>query len=75
MIKVINDTKHFLRNAQQGGEKKTPTQLVTEVFLSWSTHTTVIAEIFEAANEGARALKVIYKDETEYAVIDFDSAL
>ena len=75
IIKVVTDPKHFLRNAQQGGEKKAPTQGVTEVFYHGQPIAAVIAETFEAATEGAKALKVTYKDETEDAVIDFDSAL
>ena len=75
IIKVITDPKHFLRNAQQGGEKKAPTQGVAEIFYHGQPIAAVIAETFEAATEGAKALKVTYKDETEDAVIDFGSAL
>ena len=75
IIKVVTDPKHFLRNAQQGGKKKAPTQGAAEIFYHGQPIAAVIAETFEAATEGAKALKVTYKDETEDAVIDFEAAL
>ena len=75
VIKVVIDPKHFLRNSQQGGEKKAPTQGATEIFYHGQPIAAVIAETFEAATEGAKALKITYKDETEDAIIDFDAAL
>ena len=75
IIKVVTDPEHFLRNAQQGGEKKAPTQGVAEIFYHGQPIAAVIAETFEAATEGAKALKVTYEDETAEAVIDFSSAL
>ena len=75
IIKVVTDPEHFLRNAQQGGEKKAPTQGVAEIFYHGQPIAAVIAETFEAATEGAKALKVTYEDETADAVIDFSSAL
>ncbi|WP_350559767.1 xanthine dehydrogenase family protein molybdopterin-binding subunit [Psychrobacter sp. CAL346-MNA-CIBAN-0220] len=75
VIKVVTDPKHFLRNAAQGGAKKAPTQGVTEVFYHGQPIAAVIAETFEIATEGAKALKVTYTDETKDAVIDFEAAL
>src|SRR5690606_12468735 len=46
-----------------------------EIFYHGQPIAAVIAETFEAATEGAKALKVTYKDETEDAVIDFEAAL
>ncbi len=75
VIKVVTDPKHFLRNAQQGGATKSPTQGATEIFYHGQPIAAVIAETFEAATEGAKALKVIYKDETEQAALDFTEEL
>ncbi|TXD98465.1 xanthine dehydrogenase family protein molybdopterin-binding subunit [Psychrobacter frigidicola] len=75
VIKVVTDPKHFVRNSQQGGATKSPTQGVTEIFYHGQPIAAVIAETFEAATEGAKALKVTYKDETEDAVLDFEAAL
>ncbi len=74
VLKVITDPKHFLRNAQQGGATKSPTQGANEVFYHGQPIAAVIAETFEAATEGAKALKITYKDESEKAVVDFNKA-
>lgn len=75
VIKVVTDPKHFLRNAQQGGATKSPTQGASEVFYLGQPIAAVIAETFEAATEGAKALKIVYKDDSENAVVDFDKAI
>lgn len=75
IIKVVTDPKHFLRNAQQGGATKAPTQGVSEVFYHGQPIAVVIAETFEAATEGAKALKVTYQDQTEQAAVDFTKEL
>ncbi|MBH0096814.1 xanthine dehydrogenase family protein molybdopterin-binding subunit [Psychrobacter sp. NZS113] len=75
IIKVVTDPKHFLRNSQQGGLKKAPKQGATEIFYHGQPIAVVIAETFEAATEGAKALKVTYKDETEQAALDFTKEL
>ncbi|MDE4454979.1 xanthine dehydrogenase family protein molybdopterin-binding subunit [Psychrobacter sp. DAB_AL62B] len=75
IIKVVTDPKHFLRNAQQGGETKAPTQGVSEVFYHGQPIAVVVAETFEAATEGANALKVSYKNETEQAALNFTKEL
>lgn len=74
VLKVVTDPKHFLRNAQQGGATKSPTQGASEVFYLGQPIAAVIAETFEAATEGAKALKITYKDESEKAVVDFNKA-
>ena len=75
VIKVVTDPKHFLRNAQQGGAKKSPAQGAAEIFYFGQPIAAVIAETLEAATEGAKALKVTYQDETEDAVLDFEASL
>ncbi|WP_296236457.1 xanthine dehydrogenase family protein molybdopterin-binding subunit [Psychrobacter sp. UBA5136] len=75
IIKVVTDPKHFLRNSQQGGETEAPTQGVSEVFYHGQPIAVVVAETFEAATEGANALNVTYKDETEKAALNFTQEL
>jgi len=75
IIKVVTDPKHFLRNSQQGGLKKAPKQGATEIFYHGQPIAVVIAETFEAATEGANALKITYKDETDQAALNFTKEL
>ena len=75
IIKVVTDPEHFLRNSQQGNETKAPTQGVSEIFYHGQPIAVVIAETFEAATEGAHAVKVTYKDETEKAALNFTKEL
>ncbi|MGP5793023.1 molybdopterin cofactor-binding domain-containing protein [Psychrobacter celer] len=75
IIKVVTDPKRFLRNSQQGTETEAPTQGVSEVFYHGEPIAVVVAETFEAATEGANALKVTYKDETDQAALDFTKEL
>lgn len=75
IIKVVTDPEHFLRNSQQGGLKKAPTQGATEIFYHGQPIAVVIAETFEAAREGAKALKVTYTDETNQAALNFTKEL
>ena len=75
IIKVVTDAKQFLRNPQQGGMQKAPQQGASEVFYHGQPIAAVIAETFEAATEGAKALKVTYKDHTDDAVLDFEANL
>ena len=75
IIKVVTDPEHFLRNSQQGGLKKAPTQGATEIFYHGQPIAVVIAETFEAAREGAKALKVTYTDETDQAALNFTQEL
>lgn len=71
IIKVVTDPKRFLRNPQQGTETKAPTQGAREIFYHGQPIAVVVAETFEAAREGAQALKVTYKDKTDQASLDF----
>ena len=75
IIKVVTDPEHFLRNAQQGGATKSPKQGVSEIFYHGQPIAVVIAETFEAATEGAKALKVTYEDETNRAALNFTTEL
>lgn len=75
IIKVVTDPKRFLRNSQQGGETEAPTQGAHEIFYHGQPIAVVVAETFEAATEGAKALKVTYKDETDKAALNFTQEL
>ena len=63
VVAVVTDFKAFLRNSQQGGEKKAPTQGVKEVEYFGQPIALVVAKTFEAAREGAAALKVTYQEQ------------
>ena len=75
IIKVVTDPEHFLRNSQQGTKTEAPFQGVSEVFYHGQPIAVVVAETFEAATEGAHAIRVTYKDETEKAALDFTKEL
>ncbi|WP_201509021.1 xanthine dehydrogenase family protein molybdopterin-binding subunit [Psychrobacter alimentarius] len=75
IIKVVTDPKHFLRNPQQGTATKAPTKGAIEIFYHGQPIAVVVAETFEAATEGAQAIRVTYKDETEQAALDFAKEL
>ena len=75
IIKVVTDPEHFLRNSQQGTKTKAPKQGVSEIFYHGQPIAVVVAETFEAAREGAKALKVTYKDETDQAALNFTQEL
>ena len=75
IIEVVTHPEHFLRNPQQGGMQEAPMQGATEIFYHGQPIAVVIAETFEAAREGANALKVTYKDETDSAALDFTKEL
>lgn len=63
VVAVITDFKTFIRNSQQGGEKKAPTQGVKEIAYYGQPVALVVAKTFEAAREGAAALKITYEQE------------
>ncbi|WP_367106365.1 molybdopterin cofactor-binding domain-containing protein [uncultured Psychrobacter sp.] len=75
VIKVVTDAKRFLRNPQQGTETEAPTQGAHEIFYHGQPIAVVVAETFEAAREGAQALKVTYNDETDKAALNFTQEL
>ncbi|MGP4863664.1 molybdopterin cofactor-binding domain-containing protein [Psychrobacter sp. T6-5] len=75
IIKVVTDPEHFLRNPQQGGAQEAPAQGVTDILYHGQPIAVVIAETFEAATEGAKALKVTYTDETDQAALNFTKEL
>lgn len=74
-IQVVSDPKHFIRNPQQGGKMKAPTQGVHEVAYHGQPIALVVAETFEAAIEAANALKVTYKDDSKNAVLSREDNL
>ena len=75
VIKVVTDAKHFLRNSQQGGKAKAPTQGATDVDYHGQPIAVVIGETLEAATEGANALVITYEDETNKAALEFSKEL
>ncbi|WP_296203245.1 xanthine dehydrogenase family protein molybdopterin-binding subunit [Psychrobacter sp. UBA3962] len=75
VIKVVTDAKHFLRNSQQGGKMKAPTQGAIDIAYHGQPIAIVVGETFEAATEGAKALVVSYEDETDEAALDFKQQL
>jgi xanthine dehydrogenase YagR molybdenum-binding subunit len=60
VIDVITDYPSFIRNPQQGGEKKAPTQGVEKVDYHGEIVAIVVAETFEAARDAAARVKVDY---------------
>ncbi|WP_267351120.1 xanthine dehydrogenase family protein molybdopterin-binding subunit [Sphingomonas carotinifaciens] len=60
VIDVITDYDSFLRNSQQGGETKAPTQGVKQVDYFGQIVAIVLAETFEAAREAALSIPVEY---------------
>ncbi|WBH17608.1 xanthine dehydrogenase family protein molybdopterin-binding subunit [Sphingomonas radiodurans] len=70
VIDVVTDFKKFIRNAQQGGEKKAPTMGVEEVAYFGQVIAIVIGETYEAARDAAIRLPLTIDDaEGRY---DFD---
>lgn len=61
VIDVITDYASFIRNPQQGGETKAPTQGVRTVDYFGEIIAIVIAESFEVARDAAKRLKVTYE--------------
>lgn len=61
VIDVITDYPSFIRNPQQGGEKKAPTQGVEKVDYHGEIVAIVVAETFEAARDAAAQVEVTYE--------------
>ena len=73
VIDVVTDMDAFIRNPQQGGETKAPTQGVREVHYFGEIVAIVLAESFEAAREAAERVIVSY--EPGDGRFDFDAHL
>ena len=58
VIDVVTDYPTFIRNPQQGGEMKAPTQGVQKVDYHGEIVAIVVADTFEAAREGAALVHV-----------------
>lgn len=71
VIGVFHD-ELFLRNPQQGGVKMAPVQGASEVFYHGQPIALVVAETLEAAQEGAKALKIDYKNDEKHGHFDFN---
>ncbi|PZQ59612.1 MAG: xanthine dehydrogenase [Sphingomonas taxi] len=61
VIDVITDYPSFIRNPQQGGEMKAPTQGVQKVDYHGEIVAIVVAESFEAARDAAARVRVDYE--------------
>jgi xanthine dehydrogenase YagR molybdenum-binding subunit len=61
VIDVITDYPSFIRNPQQGGEKKAPTQGVEKVDYHGEIVAIVVAETFEAARDAAAQVRIDYE--------------
>lgn len=71
VIAVIHD-KLFLRNPQQGGMKFAPVQESTHIFYHGQPIVLVVAETLEAAQAGAKALKIDYANDEKHGHFDFE---
>ncbi|VWX30395.1 putative oxidoreductase with molybdenum-binding domain [Moraxellaceae bacterium 17A] len=71
VIGVFHDPL-FLRNPQQGGVKMAPVQGASEVFYHGQPIALVVAETLEAAQEGAKALKIDYENDEKHGHFDFN---
>lgn len=60
VIDVITDYPSFIRNPQQGGEMKAPTQGVQKVDYHGEIVAIVVADTFEAARDAAARVRVDY---------------
>jgi len=61
VIDVVTDFETFLRNPQQGGESKAPTQGVQDVEYFGEVVAIVIAETYEAARDAGLRVKVVHE--------------
>ena len=64
VIEVVTDLKTFIRNPQQAGETKAPTQGVEEVAYFGQIVAIVLADTFEAARDAARRVRIDYEPAT-----------
>ncbi|HEX8445300.1 MAG TPA: xanthine dehydrogenase family protein molybdopterin-binding subunit [Sphingomonas sp.] len=62
VIQVVTDFKHFLRNAGQGGETKSPTTGVEDIAYFGQIVAIVLGDTYEAARDAALQLPIAYKD-------------
>jgi xanthine dehydrogenase YagR molybdenum-binding subunit len=61
VIDVVIDFDTFIRNSQQGGETKAPTQGVKDIAYFGQIVAIVLAETFEAAREAALSIPIEYE--------------
>ena len=61
VIDVITDYPSFIRNSQQGGETKAPTQGVEKIAYHGEIIAIVVAESYETARDAAQRLQVEYE--------------
>ena len=73
VIDVITDYKTFLRNAQQGGETKSPQQGVEKVDYVGEPVAIVVAESYEAARDAALKLRLAVEYEVGEGRYSFEA--
>jgi xanthine dehydrogenase YagR molybdenum-binding subunit len=73
VLDVVVDLETFIRNPQQGGSKKAPTQGVEEVAYFGEIIAIVVAEQFEQARDAAARVRVSY--ELKDGLFDFEGRL
>jgi xanthine dehydrogenase YagR molybdenum-binding subunit len=73
VIDVITDYKTFLRNSQQGGETKAPTQGVENVAYYGEPIAIVVAESFEIARDAAQQLQHAVEYEAKEGRFSFNA--
>ncbi|MDB5703555.1 MAG: xanthine dehydrogenase, partial [Sphingomonas bacterium] len=61
VIDVVVDFERFLRNAQQAGTAKAPTQGVSNVRYAGEIVAIVVAESFEQARDAAAAVRIVHE--------------
>jgi xanthine dehydrogenase YagR molybdenum-binding subunit len=73
VIDVVVDLDTFIRNPQQGGSKKAPTQGVEEIHYFGEVVAIVVAEGFEQARDAAERVRVTCEEKE--GLFDFDGRL
>ena len=73
VIDVVTDYKTFLRNSQQGGETKAPTQGVENVAYYGEPIAIVVAESFEVARDAAKQLEGAVEYESKEGRFSFNA--
>jgi xanthine dehydrogenase YagR molybdenum-binding subunit len=73
VIDVVIDLDTFIRNPQQGGSKKAPTQGVEEIHYFGQVVAIVVAETFEQARDAATRVRIACEDKD--GLFDFEGRL
>lgn len=73
VLDVVVDLETFIRNPQQGGATKAPTQGVEEIHYFGEAVAIVVAERFEQARDAAARVRITFEDKD--GLYDFDNRL